>query len=239
MLPRATGIYLVTNNVNRKVWVGQAVGVSGIWGRYQSHLKKFRAGKNSPHFQAAWDAYGPDAFSWEVLVLCPPEQADAWENHYIAEFKSSDRDHGYNIAESARGAGRCSEETKEKMRRANTGRKATPEALAKMRGREFSPEHKAKLLEANRRRAPAMSALLRGRKLPPLSEERKAAISECHRGRKRPDITRQRISEALKGKSTAALGTVWVTRDGVNRRVSKEQLGQLVGEGWTPGRSKS
>ncbi|MDE7346052.1 MAG: hypothetical protein K2N48_04825 [Muribaculaceae bacterium] len=54
-------------------------------------------------------------------------------------------------------------------------------------------------------------------------------------GRKHSDETRQKQSESLKGKNTWALGTKFIHKDGVRKKVKIELVPQFVADGWEIG----
>lgn len=63
-------IYRIINNVTGTVYIGQAENVGKRWG---SHLRNLRLNRNSRnlHFQRAWNKYGEENFSFEVVVVFP------------------------------------------------------------------------------------------------------------------------------------------------------------------------
>ena len=60
------------------------------------------------------------------------------------------------------------------------------------------------------------------------------------KGKKHSDETKKKISEANKGKGTgktnSQYGTCWITRDGKNKKIKKEELDQYIKDGWVKGR---
>jgi len=90
------GVYCWVNVENGKIYVGSAKNLAK---RKTEHLRALRLGKHhSPHFQRAWDAYGSEAFEFEVLELVEDEiwlraRETAWLNH-LQSFKS---EFGYNV----------------------------------------------------------------------------------------------------------------------------------------------
>jgi group I intron endonuclease len=123
------GVYLLTNLVNGKVYVGQSINIEGRW---KDHFHYHRAPKC---LQAAIDKYGADNFKKEVLQECLRDELDEYEIFYIAKYRSSEKEIGYNRCPGGstnRGfkwdmekyhppmtGKRHSEETKEKMRRSH------------------------------------------------------------------------------------------------------------------------
>ncbi len=87
-------VYLVTNVVNGKVYVGQTI--KPIQARWAGHLKKAREGTAWP-LLAAIRKYGPDAFTVAELERCAGAvELDAAEARWVAEFRSNTKAKGYN-----------------------------------------------------------------------------------------------------------------------------------------------
>lgn len=179
-LPKVAGIYIITNTQNGKVYIGQSV---NMYQRNRSRLFRLQRGtlsKKSTHLQAAWNKYGPESFVFDVLLLCPEDQCDCWEDHYIETFKSWQRERGYNVMKQAHGPGRISEETRKKMSEAAKGRVCSEEARRRM--------SEAKL--GTKRELPR----------PPASLETRRRMSEAAKGRSPSAETRARLSEAGKAR---------------------------------------
>lgn len=213
LLPKDSGIYLITNRINGKVWVGQGKGKDGILGRYRSHRRSFQRKANSPHLQRAWDLYGEEAFSWEVLVLCPIEQCNHWENYYLELFQSWSRERGYNIDKQSKGLGRVSEETRKRIGEANRGRNTGPrseEIKLRMSENRRAAGNKPRTLESNIKNGNSH----RGTKHKPFSEEVKQRLSHIHK----------------------ALRERWITDGATNKRIRKDQS---LPEGWRFGRVRN
>jgi group I intron endonuclease len=210
--PKESGIYRWINLLDGKVWVGQARGRDGLQGRRQGHLKRFRAGKNSPHLQAAWDKYGGEAFRFEVLLLCPPEDCNRWENHFIEEAQSWKREFGYNLERYAAGPGMVSEETKRKIGDANRGRIHGPrpeEIRKRISESRAAIGNKPRTLEMNRKNGETHLGMQHKK----FSEDVKAKLSALHKEMKER----------------------WITDGTTNQRVRGEN--PVIPEGWRYGRT--
>jgi len=102
----------------------------------------------------------------------------------------------------------CSEETKEKIRKANTGYHHTEEAKRKMsesrKKENLSEETIKRMSEAQKGKHLSeegklkLSKFFSGRKLPPLSGEHKRKIGEANRGKCPSKEARQKMSECHK-----------------------------------------
>lgn len=109
------GVYKITNLVNGKVYIGQS---RDTLDRIYAHKKDLRGNYHSnPHLQSAWNKYGEDSFSFDVVTYCPFNQLYKYENFWMNVYESYDRELGYNIAlPSADGTSFShSEESKKKM----------------------------------------------------------------------------------------------------------------------------
>lgn len=89
----------------------------GITGRKPT--KRFDNGKgyaHSPYFSAAIKKYGWPAFKTEILFSgLTQQEAENMEVKLIAEYKSNDRQYGYNCDAGGRGPHKISDETRAKM----------------------------------------------------------------------------------------------------------------------------
>lgn len=96
--------------------------------------RRWRNGKgysNNEHFSRSIAKYGWDNFSHEILASeLTREEAEKMEISLIALYKSNDERYGYNIE----GGGEhhdIADSTKEKIRKANIGKKQSPETIRK------------------------------------------------------------------------------------------------------------
>lgn len=92
-----SGIYIIRNLVNGKVYVGSSV---DLCRRKEQHLSDLRRGSHiNAHLQRAYNHYGLESFEFEVL-----EQVEdttsliAREQHWIDVHSASEPDMGYNKA---------------------------------------------------------------------------------------------------------------------------------------------
>jgi hypothetical protein len=122
-MDRPTIVYLVTNDLTGKVYIGKTTRSLAI--RRGNHLWDARTG--SPRFfHRALRKYGVDSFTWETLTECPTEaQAFEVERYWIRAFKSNDPLHGYNQTNGGEGASgaKVSEKNKQKSRERMLGHK--------------------------------------------------------------------------------------------------------------------
>lgn len=86
-------IYIVTNNINGKQYVGQTKDTIEI--RWNKHLDN---AKNFPHKQIITQAiakYGKENFKIEEVARCPIEDLNYWEIFYIKKYDTFQN--GYNM----------------------------------------------------------------------------------------------------------------------------------------------
>ena len=160
---RKTGVYCIRNLFDGKEYVGSAA--RGFKRRWDAHIRQLRAGRH-PNWllQAAWNACGEAAFSFEVLEECPPEQCITQEQERIDAM-----DPEYNIC---REAG------------STLGRKCTLAVRAEMSARRKGLPH-SKEWRAN------ISAALKGRTITP---EWRNKLSIAQTGRRHSPATREKMS---------------------------------------------
>ncbi len=113
-------IYLVTNLVNGKHYIGQTtLPVRERWGE---HLKKAKAG-NRDRLYCAIRKYGAEAFIAEGLTECESqEQMNRLESLWATLLKTHDYKSGYNMTLGGDGHPTlCTEETRRKISKARKG----------------------------------------------------------------------------------------------------------------------
>lgn len=94
------GIYKIESLTNRKLYIGSAINIKERW---RSHKKLLKKDKHyNKHLQNAWNKYGEDNFSFEIIecveyknILIEREQ------YWLDYYNSYDRKIGYNISPTA------------------------------------------------------------------------------------------------------------------------------------------
>jgi group I intron endonuclease len=118
MSKHVSGIYVIVNTKNGKVYVGQAVDFKG---RKNEHWRSLNNNTHkNRHLQAAWNKYGSKVFKFKTLEYCDIDQLDIREQHHIDIYKL--RGMAYNIAGDVRVPNRgivTSPETRRKLSEAN------------------------------------------------------------------------------------------------------------------------
>ena len=223
-------IYLITNNLNGKIYVGKH-STDNLNDGYMGSGKLIKL---------AYNKYGVENFSKQILHFADTEsELNDLEMFYIKDLDA--KTNGYNLTDGGEGVVglQRTEETKQKLSEAWKGKKRGP----------MSEEHKQKISEAHKGTSPwnkgkqyseelkhKLSAAQKGKKHGPLSEETKQKISESlkgekhpffgkpslHKGKKRSEETKQKMSEAKKGKSLSEEHKQKI-KDAWQRRKNKEQ----------------
>lgn len=170
----SVGIYIITNKINNKQYIGQSLNCKA---RSQMHL---RSKGGAPILYNALKKYGKENFEVEIIAYPGISQLalDAVEKWKIKQYNTI-APYGYNIRDGGSGGGLDTEKTKQKKSIAKKG-KNNP-----MFGYQFSNETKKKI-----------AASLTGRKA---SEETKKKQSLSMTGKKHSAETLEKISNSSKG----------------------------------------
>ena len=131
VLSKACGVYQIRNLVNNKRYVGSAASLEGFKGRWKAHRNALKRGDHkNEHLLRSWRKYGEDAFVFEPILICAPEDCLIYE-----QFALDTGLFEYNIcltAESVLGR-RHSEKTKAKIAASHKGLKHSVASKKKMR----------------------------------------------------------------------------------------------------------
>ena len=196
-------IYIITNIVNAKQYVGITKNLKRRWSDHKTGNKSSTLLKQSIKKHGVQNfvfTHIADAFDWEAAQII--------ERLLIAE-KNTKSPHGYNMTEGGEGTlgfpspnkGKpMSEEAKKKSSQSRIGKKSSDEARKNqslaLRGMKKSEEHKAKIGEAQR----GIPCPQRGRKGKTLSEQAKKKLSDAKKGSVMSEETKQKIRASLLAK---------------------------------------
>ena len=99
-------IYKLTNNINKKIYIGQTV--NGLRNRFWHHKSNKKA-----HIGKEIESYGSDNFSIELLEECRKERADYLERFWIEKLNSF-YPYGYNNQDGGKSGYKMRNKTKAK-----------------------------------------------------------------------------------------------------------------------------
>lgn len=116
-------IYKITNNINNKVYIGQTT--RGFLERYNEYKSDFKnkSKSNNIYLYNSFIKYGFNNFKFEIIDTANSiDELNEKEITYIKEYKTTDREFGYNLHDGGRNS-LLSEETKLKMSISKKGKK--------------------------------------------------------------------------------------------------------------------
>jgi group I intron endonuclease len=199
-----SGVYQIRNLVNGKCYVGSSKNLKRRKKEHFVYLKKGKNPKENKHLQNAYNKYGAENFTFEILEYCDENILISREQYYIDSLKSSDSTFGYNIrkiADSNFGVP-CPEETKKILSELNSGEnhpqfgkpkaEKTKSLLSKANMGKVSPWKGKKHTEGTKQK---LSFAHTGKKH---TEETKQKLSIAHTGKKHTEEHKRHTSEAKK-----------------------------------------
>jgi len=142
-----SGIYLIKNILNNKVYVGFSKDIINRWIDHKYRLNNNK--HENCYLQNAWNKYGANNFEFILLesIIIPNNNLSIFlerEDYYIDKYDSCNRDKGYNIRPKSQ-YHTLSEETKMKLSSRVKGKK-----YEELYGNKRSQEIKNKLSESHK-----------------------------------------------------------------------------------------
>lgn len=203
-------VYVVTNKVNGKRYVGQHSGedLNKYWRNCVIHALNNRHGKNRLLYRAV-RKYGPDSFKIAPLVVVSSKwEMDRYEIGMIAVWDLCNPEKGYNLAAGGQGT---------------LGYKFSDEQLKRL-----SDSHKG-IKQSDETKIKRSQSLIGQRR----SEETKQRMSKAQMGNKarlgdsKSEEERQKLSQSLKGNKNA-LGAIRSPE--YCKEKSESQKGRIISE---------
>ena len=149
---KITGIYMIKCKINNKVYIGQSKNIKDRW---KQHKKELRNNKHdNKNIQKDWNEYGQNSFEFNIIAECEENELNELEKKYINEYKSYDKNFGYNMTLGKNGNGGeiYTGEAKKKMSEAKKGKHHTEETRKKISeskmGHEVREETRKKISES-------------------------------------------------------------------------------------------
>ena len=93
-MERKSGIYMILNKANNKIYIGQSVDVNQRWKQHKADLR--HKNHENKHLINSWHKYGEESFEFILLCECEESQLNTMEQYYIFCFDSSNSKIGYN-----------------------------------------------------------------------------------------------------------------------------------------------
>lgn len=187
------GVYSITNITNGHMYIGSTKNIGRRWRNHKAKLRHNKHG--NPYLQNAWNKYGEDKFTFEVVE----QVSGGKENLLEVEQKYLDNiDPKYNIAKDAVASMRGKSFSEEHKRKISEAQK----------GREFSEEHKKHISEASKGRT--------------YSQEYKDHMAKIKKAENLSEETREKISKGCRGENA---GTAKLTAKDV------KEIKRLIVEG--------
>lgn len=209
---------MIQNRNNDKVYIGQTTtNLNSYFSKVKYKAMSGETGK--PHLFNAIRKHGKDAFDIRPIYTAQSaEELDTAEKTFIKFFNSQNKEFGYNVSAGGRFGQITSEETKEKLRNHNLGKKASLETRLKMSksqkdamteerkavmssfatGRLHTDEAKLKISKAKKGKPRDTSYLLQYHVGVPRSDETRKKISESNKGHTHSEKSKLLMSEKLK-----------------------------------------
>jgi group I intron endonuclease len=196
-------IYKITSP-NNKVYIGQSINFEQRCRKYKYQAFKGQVKLWNNCQKYLWNPID----TIEIIEICRRDELDDRERFWISEFDSYNNGLNSDLGGKTRKGFKHSEETKEKLRIANTGNKHSDETKKKISeaSKNMSDETKKKISDS--------------RKGKTISDETKKKISEANTGNKLTDEQKEKISIANIG-NTKRLGKTHTNETKAKIRESK------------------
>ena len=91
------GIYKITNNINKKVYIGQSICIEKRWKRHYNETRNINSSSYDYPLYRAIRKYGLENFSFEILEECETTKLNEKEIFWISFYKSNYPNKGYNL----------------------------------------------------------------------------------------------------------------------------------------------
>ena len=186
-MEKICGVYEIVNVVNNKRYIGQSININT---RFRAHKNKLRNNQHrNAYLQNAWNKYGENNFTFNIIKICSEADLDKFEKQYIVLYNTCDRKFGYNIDNGGNSNKHLSTETREKIRKTRQKENLSEETIRKM-------SDSAKKRCSTQEWKQYYRDILTGRKL---SEETKSKMRESHLEKSHSDETRKKIRNSAMG----------------------------------------
>jgi group I intron endonuclease len=233
-------VYIITNRVNGKSYVGQTLRRPIERMRSHRYAASLKFGARSDMVIArAIRTYGWDSFSWRVIEICQSQELlDAAESYWIEKYRTVSPD-GYNIALGGRGRGSVSDETRKRISEAGRGRLVGGDTRKKlsdlMKSRVRSPETAKKIGQANLGRKASVETKIRqseaikalgGSHMVEWTPERREKLASARRGKLASQETKEKLSRVRSGENGPSAKLNWSQVVEIRRICAEKTMSQ-------------
>ena len=144
-----SGIYMIKNMINGKVYIGQAVNIDKRW---HDHINELNGNRhNNKHLQRAWNKDGANNFIFNIVEECPKDELNDREIYYIAQYKAHNMKYGYNKTYGGEGV-KPTDEIKAKMSKNIKKALGKPAVRVKM-SKSMKEQYKNPVVRARHKKA--------------------------------------------------------------------------------------
>lgn len=229
------GIYCIENLVNGKKYIGSSTFIQGRFGRHKSDLRNNQ--HRNRHLQGAFNKYGMDSFKFYVIEECYEKQLTSFENYWINDLKTRDREIGYNFDSADRNSP-MTKEKKESIRLAfknmlaeDKERMRKNQSLGALKFHSSLTEDEKKIQYENliHKSDETIEKIRIGNTGKIVSEEIKQKISIRTKGSNNPRYgkevtkeTREKMSKALKGRIISKESILKMIKSNTGKKRSEE-----------------
>lgn len=201
-LEPSAGIYIITNTINNKVYIGQSRMKSknpnrcGLRGRGRAHFIALRNNRcHNNKLQEDWNIQqNQEAFTIQSLIYCIEEELDYWEEYYIKQYNATNSSFGYNILSKPGWSEHHKAEINARIGQSNKGKVMSDEAKAKCSAYAKANPSPNFIKKGDHLPEWWKEKISKGNKGKKLSEEHKKKLS-----RTPSEETKKKISDSLKG----------------------------------------
>lgn len=96
-----SGIYMIKNIINNKIYVGQSVDLDRRKSMHFSSLKNNH--HHNKYLQNSYNKYGKENFIFEIIEYCPISELDKKEEYWVDKLESRNIAKGYNLIDGGAG----------------------------------------------------------------------------------------------------------------------------------------
>lgn len=100
-MEKICGIYIIKNNINKKVYIGQSVNIFARWLAHKASAENEHAQDHYTQIHQAMAILGVENFYLEIIEKCPIEELNDKEVFYIEQYNSYHC--GYNMTPGGEG----------------------------------------------------------------------------------------------------------------------------------------